>query len=340
MRAAAVVPPPDSSPGVQLERALGLLNQTYILPLGWDPPRGFVRDQVVDRLLKSRGAALAIAKSPARMPPPEDMEALSSMAPSVRLYDFAVGRAAARAAGQEGYVDQLNVFSFHRYFSSNEHQAVLAGEALDIVANHVAPRPGGDGFRTRIEQGVLDSAVEGISVSLCGASAGPCDGKDNPSDALAMHDTLLTVRRVDDPAWQRVEVPRHVRARIDADVVSGYVVLVPTNAGQSTTEPKAGWWRVDPRTGETLGVGDRGWGQTSVEQMLVFVAKTVVVSIVFATCLSVRTDPLAAPEVYGCQVGKCLLTAGFALVALWVDAMLAVALGGASSMAGLLLPPC
>ncbi len=347
LRVSSEIPRPDVNPPLHLERALGLLHQTYILPLGWEPSRSFVRDVVVDGMLKTRPAALSLIRSPGRLPTPEEVDALSDLGPSLRLYDLAIGRATARDEGIDAYVGRPNVFTFHRYFTTDEHRTVLAGEAVDIVANYVAARPGVDGFRTRIEQGVIDSAVEGVVASQC-ADDRPCAGRHNASDATAASSDLIVVKDIGDPVWRGLQLDDRVRVQIEADVSSGFVALVPVDASSSSIAADAGWWRVDPGTGETLGVGNRGWGQTDVESMLIFVGKAAVVSTLFATCLAVRASPTtntssgAFPggNVYGCEVGRCGLTAAFGVTALFVDAMLAVLFALLSGLAGHLLPPC
>jgi hypothetical protein len=46
---------------------------------------------------------------------------------------------------------------------------------------------------------------------------------------------------------------------LEADLANGYVALVPTE--MPLGEEMTGWWRVDPRTGETLGMTSDGRGQ-------------------------------------------------------------------------------
>ena len=52
---------------------------------------------------------------------------------------------------------------------------------------------------------------------------------------------------------------------ITADLSQGYAVLVPQRPPEGTT--MAGWWRVDPITGETLGMTGDGRGQDLVEYL-------------------------------------------------------------------------
>jgi hypothetical protein len=68
--------------------------------------------------------------------------------------------------------------------------------------------------------------------------------------------------------WQSVELPHDVRARIERDLAEGYVVLVPRKAILMEGQSVVGWWRVDPRNGQTLGIGENGWGLSASETLL------------------------------------------------------------------------
>jgi len=47
--------------------------------------------------------------------------------------------------------------------------------------------------------------------------------------------------------------------RVAADVEAGYVVIVPRKAVVRNGQQRVGWWRVDPVSGETIGVMDSGF---------------------------------------------------------------------------------
>jgi hypothetical protein len=72
----------------------------------------------------------------------------------------------------------------------------------------------------------------------------------------------LTVRTTADLA--RAGVPADLRARIETDLHAGFIVVTPR---EPSSMEAVGWWRVDPRTGDTLSIGNRGWGQAQVESM-------------------------------------------------------------------------
>src|SRR5689334_13070340 len=81
----------------------------------------------------------------------------------------------------------------------------------------------------------------------------------------------IIVRSPKDGAWETVTVLRDVRTRIEQDLASGYVALVPKEPvalDQNQEEKSFGWWRINPATGETLGFMNRGEGQSLVERAI------------------------------------------------------------------------
>ncbi len=68
------------------------------------------------------------------------------------------------------------------------------------------------------------------------------------------------------------------KTSVQADLDAGYVVILP----ERPAEPGArtGWWRVDPATGETLGIGTGGYGDAMVEYA--FLLNSIVLGLVEA----------------------------------------------------------
>lgn len=54
------------------------------------------------------------------------------------------------------------------------------------------------------------------------------------------------------------------KARVKAEVEAGHVVIAPA----VEIDGEAVWWRIDPRTGAALGIGETGYGQTATEYWL------------------------------------------------------------------------
>lgn len=174
--------------------------------------------------------------------------------------------------GREGsgvYTDRPLVLSHHsgiRFGSPSEN---MAFEAFDIVSNRAAVSPdGGAGaFRTRLEQGVLDTNAEALLLS--DILTFPDSGENT---ARAFERSLrrgvpwALISAPDDTLLK--QFPPAVQARLHADLAAGYLVAVP----QPQEAVEAGdfaWWQIDPLTGDTLGIGPRGWGSEFIEYFVV-----------------------------------------------------------------------
>ncbi len=53
-------------------------------------------------------------------------------------------------------------------------------------------------------------------------------------------------------------------SRLRAALADGFLVVVA--APEQAADDSAEWWRIDPVTGATLGIGERGWGQITIEE--------------------------------------------------------------------------
>jgi hypothetical protein len=317
VRSAVNVPAPDSSPNRRLDRALALLSDTEILPVGWDLSSAFIDTLVVADLRAKEHALLNFVRDPRTPSPQQDViEELGKTRFSGRIYDLALARAQLRDFRRDVYFDQLNILSVHRYLKQGEDSGLLFGQAFDIVANHSTGRLGTDGFVDSIEQGALDTVAEGLVATTCreGTSCSPVA---NVSEALATQNSWLTLRDSGDSSWPTLDVTTDVRYRIKVDLGSGYVVLIPGRRTSQKGGRFTGWWRMDPRTGETLGIGERGWGQTATETSLTHSLEhalehaTVEAFFMTASYLICRLpDCVDPPEMTQNSVPKCLFMSG------------------------------
>lgn len=151
------------------------------------------------------------------------------------------------------YLGSPNVLSTH--FTSEPGDSYLVRHAFDLVINDigvVAGDPVSVG-RIRLEQGVLDTILEA-------AMSGSGNRSGNAAD-------LFALRGAATGDWQRVEdasagsvLSGAAGARIADALSAGRVVIAP---GQLGSELEPAWWEIDLATGTTLGIGPRGWGQTS-----------------------------------------------------------------------------
>jgi hypothetical protein len=73
---------------------------------------------------------------------------------------------------------------------------------------------------------------------------------------LPGQETMPTLNQLDDQA----------RAFMNTDLQQGYAIVTPESVPNGAA--MAGWWRVNPETGETLGMTGDGYGQESVEYVM------------------------------------------------------------------------
>jgi hypothetical protein len=52
---------------------------------------------------------------------------------------------------------------------------------------------------------------------------------------------------------------------MEQDLKAGYAVVFPPDARAVGGDQRIAWWRVDPRTGHTLGINHLGWGASATE---------------------------------------------------------------------------
>jgi hypothetical protein len=153
-----------------------------------------------------------------------------------------------------------NVVIYWQQIGPNADRPKSVSTAIDIVAN---PTFTAGDFKRGVAQGVMDTVVEYALMS---------DGP--PADNVA---ALFAASAARGEAWQLIEPQQRervanlglaadVKARIASDLDAGNIVLAPSAPVATDRGAQAGWWRIDPKTGATLGVGANGMGAALVER--------------------------------------------------------------------------
>jgi hypothetical protein len=268
-------PAPKITETQQLERGLTLLGESEILLLACQPSPEFVDYSTAEGLLTNREVLLDVMRNAASMAPNalRDKRAKLKPLPS-QLYGLALARQEWSRFRGDVYLDRANILSYHKHLRLNPQGQLRMTEGVDIVANDVAVRSGSreNPFLMRLEQGVLDTNAEGFV--LADASI-----QENTAALFAQSEQQgiewVMIRTATQSAWQSMELPHDVRVRIERDLAEGYVVLVPKKAMLLQGQPVVGWWRVDPRNGQTLGIGEHGWGNATEHIVLQQLVMTV-----------------------------------------------------------------
>jgi hypothetical protein len=259
-REAATVPRPVIGAEKRLERALRLAGEleSLIQPCRWTQP--FVLHILYQSVLSQRELWLNILSE-------KDAEERKRLAASVTwptiLHALAAGRHALSPVRERVFFDAANVLNYRVSLRSDPQGKLVEQELFDIVANDVGvllgsgPSP----FALRLSQGLADTAAEDLILDGEGpgfrntlrlfAAAGP---------------KLRSLRDINDPALEVLSLPPDIRARIAADLRSGCTVVIPERFPLAEGVIGHGWWRIDPRTGGTVGVMGTGYHQELTER--------------------------------------------------------------------------
>lgn len=228
-------------------RALALAGQTEFAALPAAPTTELLDFVVASRLLAERDAWQALYEQGQTLPMAAINERLNALgALRTPLERFALARGRFAAATDRGPQVGLMVLAHHRRLRTD----LSTDQAFDLIAS--APGIAGqDSFGARLREGVADTNLEALLAS----------SKESRPESLAVADAFDR----DPGSWRIVRQPTDLSdsilsadlvARVARDLEAGFVALVPGDARDAV-----GWWRIDPATGATLGLGSRGWGQ-------------------------------------------------------------------------------
>jgi len=133
--------------------------------------------------------------------------------------------------------------------------------AFDLGSN--GPRPAPEAV---MRQGIWETATEDYLLALLGAerpaAADAAQASVTPGDRLVLKPGTGTIG----PASRLSPNDRRlVRQALD----DGFVAVVDRPQADSSLNPDMMWWRVNPRTGQTLGIGAGGRGPITVEKSIV-----------------------------------------------------------------------
>jgi len=138
--------------------------------------------------------------------------------------------------------------------------------AIDLRRDHArvvaaGPRPD-DAFAARIFRGVVDGTLERVLVEL--VTAGSKDDQWGPTLSTSLVSEKAQSERISwlllprDASRLGAGAPDDTLARIRETTSGGLLALVPQRPVSIGNAPRLAWWQIDPRSGETVGVGDDG----------------------------------------------------------------------------------
>lgn len=256
---------PELSKAVRNQRATVLLGSVEMLFLVCNLSAQYEEHLTATMMLVNRDHLLRLVKARFVREPTEALGELALLIPLPGpAYILARVRSKFRQKRFPLYLDTVNIFSYHTRLRYDDDKGPEYARAIDIVRNELAVPfvSQRDRFGERVRQGVLETNAEAAIMSKYGLVA-------NTALLFAQTrregDEWLRLHEAEGRAWQKLWLPEDIRTRIKQDLADGYLVLAPRKSVLVNGRALIGWWRVDPRTGNTLGVGEHGWGQAMSE---------------------------------------------------------------------------
>ncbi|MEX2536291.1 MAG: hypothetical protein WD273_11915 [Trueperaceae bacterium] len=280
----------------KLERATALYADIELLPLVGELPSAFVDRLVLETLGANMQRTLELFRGGALDDFDALMEGSQRFLKTSPLYGLALARSVWGSQRNEVYVDRANLIGYHRRLVINSQTGLSMREGFDIVLNSMGVLGDADPFRARLEQGVLDTNAEALLL----AGRLPDMEVVNASEFSLSAPVVLTENAG--------SVPPAIRSLIEADLAAGYVVVLP-----QTPEGQLAWWRVDPVSGQTLGMGETGWGQAFTEyteQVNIIIQLESVLGLYkdMGTCLGLAiTNPLRGESGPDTELRACVI---------------------------------
>ncbi|MEE8605816.1 MAG: hypothetical protein V3S65_10590 [Candidatus Aminicenantaceae bacterium] len=245
----------------RMKRNLLILSQTEILPVVSRFTPEFIQHRSAEYLLSQKQTLHSFMQNFNGLEPDEILSKTEQFSSDPwALYSLALTRTRLSRYVEESFLDSINIFSSVSFLKENEKQELEMHQGIDIVANDIAvfPAEGIDSFAIKLEQGVLDTNVEVKPIMDERWIENTAVIFDRAKDQGI---NWILLKDVEGSDWDRVHLSPDVKARIEQDISEGFLAFVPEKAVKIDGKQVTGWWRLNPATGGTIGVGETGRGQ-------------------------------------------------------------------------------
>ncbi len=255
---------PDFTDDQKLERGYSLFGIIKILPLTCQMSSQFA-DQVSSRYCVEQLRALQDELEDGH--PIEDLNIRMGMAAEALhspLYRWALLRPKWNQYANNTYFGSINVVNLRTRIAEAAGGEFLLRRIFDIVDNDVSiiPQEKFSPAVARLNQGVSDTVAEAMVVPGTESRMNLDYLIDLAKDQEI---SWRLVKDVQDKEWEKWRLSDDVRVRIESTLRNGWVVLVPERPIIVEGRPRLGWWRVNLKSGATLGVMDTGFHQETTE---------------------------------------------------------------------------
>ena len=244
----------------KLERAEALVSRIDILLQPCDFTEEFVGDLMSRSVVADQVALkeLSHEKDPAKLRQLAS-NILTRTASWGPLPALVLWRSALSKRPSDWYLDRTNVLNYRLSRPKIEAGRVIQPQMIDIASNPIGIRrqAGANAFHARLEQGVSDTVAELIAVGGNLKAAGNTASIFAMSPASSERSVLIAPGK--GGAAQELAWTADAAARLRKDVDAGYMAVALKQPVSIDGQQRVGWWRIDPTTGQTIGVMDDGF---------------------------------------------------------------------------------
>jgi hypothetical protein len=256
----------------RLRRSAALMMRTEILPVGFRIAPEFAAHLAVHATVSGSDLLRAVAQSPLALDETQLTDRLKAVTPPPGpLLALGLARLGFAPAGDHLFIGRPNILTIHRSVVV-ETDGVSVMSAFDIVTNAVdVDLVAHDGFARRVRQGILDTNAEALLMADTRSM--------NTADAYEAVPRWRVIGAHDGASTVSLAPDAEAMMRGDAD--AGSIVVAPDRPLPAAARAAAGWWRVDPASGTTIGRAGNGWGMGPEYGSLLQTAATAVGSFFF-----------------------------------------------------------
>jgi hypothetical protein len=264
-----ILPPRDSSQLTKEELFWNLITEhTYVVNSG-NHPIDYLADRYLVTGIASGAWYTALAHKfmrPHAATPLPNSEVPQDFAP-LSVYRFMDAYPGATGA-MTVFRQSTNLLGIRRGFRN----ADVAFLGVDVIANGMLHITNKDGTiwqdsESALRRGVWDTAVEAIPVRSISANIlQSSNAIDVLHSAVAQDIDFHVIKPQQILALGQIDLPMAAMVSMRDDLTNGYAIVVPSRLPQGSA--MLAWWRINPETGESLGITADGYGQEIVEYLV------------------------------------------------------------------------
>ena len=310
-------------------RALALMHKVNLLPVCCELSPEFVLDTAANQMLANKALLRGITSAAQANDTAKAGKLLGQLRPVPSLLPvLALLRQQHSRAGGALVVDRLQLLAEEAGFALVQNAMPSARVSFDIVANRfgVLPSAAGSAAELLLAQGVLDTTLEALARDRSKPT-------ENTGELMAASATQKVawnkITTGDDPLLGKLDAK--LAEELRAELARGNVVVAPERMVAVAGKQLYGWWRIDPKSGTTLGVMQGGRGQSAVEYAILC---EVVGLAAFVGCAGANPNANSGAKNLGCAICAVIAVVAAITALGWAPAAAFGLAGAAANGAG------